>query len=266
MHSEYPIAKAIANQSKKKWPVDGFKAIPGMGAEGRVNGKKVEVLSPNALKEKNSDPRVAALSAQGKTVIFVLVDHRIFGAIALADLIRKESKEAVTRLREMGIQCMMLTGDNQWVGKWVASEIGLDEYFAEVLPNEKAQKIKEVQSRGLIVAMVGDGVNDAPALAQADVGIAIGAGTHIAIEAADMILVNSNPLDAVAIMSLARSTYRKMVQNLLWATGYNAIALPLAAGVLFDFGVVLTPAVGAVFMSLSTLICAINAKLLKVKK
>ncbi len=268
VHSEHPIAKAIAKQCKEKWPVEGFKAIPGKGAEGSVQKKEVKVVSPGFLREKNilpNDPRIAQLSAQGKTVIFVLIDNQLKGAIALADIIRSESKEAVEKLNKMGIQCMMLTGDNKLVGKWVADEIKLDDYFAEVLPNEKAQKIKEVQSRGLIVAMVGDGVNDAPALAQADIGIAIGAGTDIAIEAADIILVKSSPLDAVAIMSLARSTYRKMVQNLLWATGYNVVALPLAAGVLYSFDIVLSPALAAVFMTLSTIICAINAKLLKVR-
>jgi Cu2+-exporting ATPase len=267
VHSEHPIAKAVAKQSKEKWPVEGFKAIPGQGAEGRVRGKEIKVVSPGFLRQHHiEDPRVAAFSQQGKTVIFVMIDHQVKGAIALADVIRKESKEAVEKLKKMGIQCMMLTGDNKLVGKWVADELKLDAYFAEVLPHEKAQKIKEVQARGLTVAMVGDGVNDAPALAAADVGIAIGAGTDIAIEAADIVLVKSNPLDAVAIMSLARSTYSKMVQNLLWATGYNGIAIPLGAGVLYSFGVVLTPALGAVFMSLSTIICAINAKLLQVKE
>jgi len=269
MHSEHPIAKAIAKECKERWPVEGFKAVPGKGAEGRINGKEIKVVSPGFLREKNipvDDPRITALNQQGKTVIFVLIDNQVKGAIALADIVRKESKEAIAKLKKMGIQCMMLTGDNRLVGKWVADEIQLDDYFAEVLPNEKAQKIKDIQSRGLTVAMVGDGVNDAPALVQADVGIAIGAGTDIAIEAADIILVKSNPLDTVAIMSLARSTYRKMVQNLLWATGYNGIAIPLAAGVLYNFGIVLTPALGAVFMSLSTIICAINAKLLKVRK
>ncbi len=269
VHSEHPIAKAIAKQSKKKWPVENFKAIPGKGAEGKINGKEIKIVSPGFLKENNislNDPRITTLSRQGKTVIFVILENQIKGAIALADMIRKESKDAIDKLKKMGIRCMMLTGDNTLVGKWVAEEIHLDDYFAEVLPNQKALKIREVQSRNLTVAMVGDGVNDAPALAQADVGIAIGAGTDIAIESADIILVKSNPMDAVAIMSLARSTYNKMVQNLLWATGYNAIAIPLAAGVLYDFGILLTPALGAVFMTFSTIICAINAKLLKVKE
>lgn len=161
---------------------------------------------------------------------------------------------------------MMLTGDNELVARWVSEEIGLDEYFAEVLPKDKAEKVKEVQSRGLVVAMTGDGVNDAPALAQADVGIAIGAGTDVAVQTADIILVRSNPLDVMAIVDLARATYRKMVQNLAWATGYNAFAIPLAAGVLAAYGVILSPAVGAILMSLSTVIVAINARFLKIKK
>lgn len=161
---------------------------------------------------------------------------------------------------------MMLTGDNKQVARWVSDELGLDEYFAEVLPHEKAAKIKEVQSRGLIVAMTGDGVNDAPALAQADVGIAIGAGTDVAVETADIVLVRSNPLDAMAIIGLAHATYNKMLQNLVWATGYNAFAIPLAAGVLYNSGILLSPAIGAVLMSLSTVIVAVNARFLRVAK
>jgi Cu2+-exporting ATPase len=197
-------------------------------------------------------------------VVFVVADGEVKGAIALADIIRSESKEAIGRLKEMGIRCMMLTGDNEQVARWVADELGLDEYFAEVLPDEKAAKVREVQSRGLVVAMTGDGVNDAPALAQADVGIAIGAGTDVAVETADIILVRSNPLDAVAIIDLAHATYSKMVQNLAWATGYNAVAIPLAAGALFNFGILLSPAVGALLMSLSTVIVAVNARFLRV--
>jgi len=193
-----------------------------------------------------------------------MIDGEVKGALALADIIRKESKEAVSRLKGMGIKCMMLTGDNRVVAKWVSEELGLDDYFAEVLPHEKTLKVKEVQSRGLVVAMTGDGVNDAPALAQADVGIAIGAGTDVAVETADIVLVKSNPLDAVAIIGLARATYKKMIQNLAWATGYNAFAIPLAAGVLYKYGILLSPAMGAVLMSLSTVIVAINARFLKV--
>lgn len=267
-HSEHPIAKGITSSTDDAFPVQNFKSITGKGAEGDVNGKKVKVVSPGYLKEQSipiNDERIDNLSSQGKTVVFVLLDEKISGAIALADIIRPESKKAISRLKEMGIKCMMLTGDNKQVAKWVSSEIGLDEYFAEVLPHEKSAKIKEVQSRGLIVAMTGDGVNDAPALAQADIGIAIGAGTDVAVETADIILVKSNPLDTAAIVGLSRATYKKMVQNLLWATGYNVVAIPLAAGVLYPIGILLGPALGAVFMSLSTVIVAINAKLLKIE-
>jgi len=210
------------------------------------------------------DERIKKFNEQGKTVVFVLSGDKLKGAIALADIIREESKKAITKLKSMGIKCMMLTGDNEEVAKWVSDEVGLDEYFAEVLPGEKADKVKEIQSRGLIVAMTGDGVNDAPALAQADVGIAIGAGTDVAVQSADIILVRNNPMDAVSILSLSRATYRKMIQNLAWATGYNAFAIPLAAGALYSYGILLSPAVGAILMSLSTVIVAINAKFLKI--
>ena len=269
MHSEHPIARGIAASVEKPPKVENFKSIPGKGAQGQVEGKKVKVVSPGFLKENDipmQDERIETLSSQGKTVVFVLIDGDLKGAIALADIIREESKEAIAKLKEMGIQCMMLTGDNNLVAKWVSEEIGLDEYFAEVLPKDKAEKVKEIQSRGLVVAMTGDGVNDAPALAQADVGIAIGAGTDVAVQTADIILVHSNPLDAAAILDLSRATYRKMIQNLVWATGYNAFAIPLAAGVLYSYGVLLSPAMGAVLMSLSTVIVAINARFLKVAK
>jgi Cu2+-exporting ATPase len=267
--SEHPIAKGIALARPQNSRVESFKAIPGKGAEARVDGKNIKIVSPGFLKEMGlfrSDPRLDGLSAQGKTVVFVIVENRLVGAVAVADVIRPESKQAVAQLKRMGIRCMMITGDNSFVAKWVADEIGLDEYFAEVLPDKKAEKVREVQSRGLKVAMAGDGVNDAPALAQADVGIAIGAGTDVAIETADIILVRSNPLDAVAIIGLARATYRKMQQNLLWATGYNVVALPLGAGVLYAYGVVLTPAIGAVLMSLSTLIVSVNSRFLSVER
>lgn len=264
--SEHPIAQGIVRDAKEKWPVDDFRAILGKGAEGTVKGKNVKAVSPGYLREKNikiDDPRITELGKQGKTVIFILIDGKLVGAIALADVIRPESKPAIAKLKSMGIQCIMLTGDKKEVADWVAQEIGLDEAIAEVLPDQKAAKIKEVQSRGLIVAMTGDGVNDAPALAQADVGIAIGAGTDVAIEAADIILVKSNPMDVAAIIGLAKATYGKMIQNLIWATGYNAFAIPAAAGVFAPWGLVLSPAVGAVLMSVSTVICAVNAKMLR---
>jgi len=267
-NSEHPIAKAIAASSEKKLPVENFKSIPGKGAEGRVDGKDVKVVSPGFLHEQNinlNDTRIDPLQAQGKTVVFVLVNGNLKGAIALADIIRPEAKQAIDALKALNIRCMMLTGDNKATAKWVSDQIGLDEYFAEVLPQDKAAKVKEVQSRGILVAMTGDGVNDAPALAQADLGIAIGAGSDVAVETADVILVRSNPLDVVAILKLSQATYRKMIQNLIWATGYNTIAIPLAAGVLYTWGVLLTPALGAALMSVSTVIVAINARLLRLK-
>jgi Cu2+-exporting ATPase len=267
-NSEHPIAQGIVKDAKEKWEVDGFRAIPGKGAEGMVKGRNVKAVSPGYLKENNivaTDPRIVALGKQGKTVIFVMVENALKGAIALADIIRPESKDAIARLKAMGIRCIMLTGDKKEVADWVAKEIGLDEVIAEVLPEQKVAKIKEVQSRGLITAMTGDGVNDAPALAQADIGIAIGAGTDVAIEAADIILIKSNPNDVAAIIGLARATYRKMIQNLIWATGYNLIAIPAAAGAFAYWGIVLGPAVGAGLMSASTVICALNAKMLRLR-
>jgi Cu2+-exporting ATPase len=267
--SEHPIATGVVEEARKKklniaTPRD-FKAIPGKGAEASVDGHRIKVVSPGYLTENHiplDDPRIRGLRATAKTVVFVLEDSRPIGAIALADVIRPESRIALARLRELGIKTIMLTGDSEAVAKSVAAELGLDDYFAEVLPDQKAAKIKEVKSRELTVAMVGDGVNDAPALVEADVGIAIGAGTDVAIESADIVLVRSDPRDVAAVVQLARATYRKMVQNLWWATGYNAVAIPLAAGILYAKGIVLSPALGAVFMSLSTVIVAINARLL----
>jgi len=270
--SEHPIAEGIVRGAEERdldyaAPKD-FEAIPGKGARATVDGRNIKVVSPGYLKENSinvNDDRVREVADQGKTVVYVLVGDgdEVARAIALADVIRPESREALAKLKEMGVQVMMLTGDAEAVAKWVAAELDLDDYFAEVLPDQKAAKIREVQDRGLIVAMTGDGVNDAPALTQADVGIAIGAGTDVAIESADIVLVRSDPGDVTSIVELARATYRKMVQNLWWATGYNAFAIPLAAGVLAFAGVILSPAVGAVLMSASTVIVAINARLLR---
>jgi P-type Cu2+ transporter len=268
-YSEHPIAHGIAAAYEEKYAVEDFTAIPGKGAKGKVDGMETMVVSPGYLKENSiqvNDERIEGLYSQGKTVVFVLIDGKPAGAIALADIVRSESREAIALLKGMGIRCMMITGDNEEVAKWVAGEVDLDEYFAQVLPDKKAEKVREIQSRGLLVAMTGDGVNDAPALAQADIGIAIGAGTDVAAEIADIILVKSNPLDVVAIIELAKATYRKMIQNLAWATGYNVIAIPLAAGALYSFGILLSPALGAALMSLSTVIVAINARFLKVTK
>ena len=267
--SEHPIALGIVRAATDRgvqYPApDGFAAIPGKGAQGTVDGAAVKVVSPGFLKEQGltvADARVARLAEQGKTVVYVHADGQVIGAIALADIIRPESREALDRLKAMHITPIMLTGDSATVARWVAGELGLDDYFAEVLPDEKAAKIEEVKRRGLTVAMVGDGVNDAPALVAADVGIAIGAGTDVAIESADIVLVRSDPRDVPAIVGLARATYRKMVQNLWWATGYNAVAIPLAAGVLARAGILLSPALGAVLMSVSTVVVALNAQLL----
>lgn len=267
-NSEHPISKGIVSSFGERYLVEDFRAIPGKGVAGKVNGKNLKVVSPGYLKENGldlEDQRINALYEQGKTVVFVIIEGKICGVIALADMIRPESKEAIAQLKSMGIKCMMLTGDNPYVAKWVSDEVGLDEYFAEVLPNQKADKVKEVQARGLIVAMTGDGINDAPALAQSDVGIAVGAGTDVAIETADIILVRSNPKDVVSIIGLAKATYSKMIQNLFLGAGYNIVAIPLAAGVAYSAGIILTPAMGAILMSMSTIVVAINATSLKMK-
>jgi Cu2+-exporting ATPase len=271
--SEHPIAAGVVRGAQERgiaFPTpQNFKAIPGKGAEATVNGAAIKVVSPGYLTERGlqtDDGRVRAVAAQGKTVVYVVVDGTLRGAIALADVIRPESREALGALKRMGIRVMMLTGDARAVAQWVARELALDDFFAEVLPHQKSEKIREVKGRGLRVGMIGDGVNDAPALVDSDVGIAIGAGTDVAIESADIVLVRSDPRDVVSIIELARATYRKMVQNLWWATGYNIVAIPLAAGILYPFGVVLTPAVGAIFMSVSTVIVAINAQLLRMPR
>lgn len=268
--SSHPIAQGIVRAASDRRlllpEIADFRNLPGRGAQARIDGSRVHVVSPGYLRERNiavADPRVGKLAEQGKTVVYLLRDDQPLAAIGLADIVRPESREAVHRLKAMGIQCMMLTGDAQTVAKTVADELGLDDYFAEVLPDQKAAKIREVKGRGLTVAMVGDGVNDAPALVEADLGIAIGAGTDVAVESADVVLVRNDPRDVVSILGLSRATYAKMVQNLAWATGYNAVAIPLAAGVAIAWGIVLQPAMAAVLMSASTVIVAINAQLLQ---
>ena len=268
-NSEHPIGQGIVNKVKEKKlsfkEIKNFEAIPGKGIQGSVEGTEYKVVSPGYLEENNLEhkwEKVEDIKQQGKTIVYLLERNNIIGAIALADIIREESKEAIDRLKSMGIKCMMLTGDNKFVAKWVADELGLDDVIAEVLPDEKAKEVEKVKKK-YKVAMVGDGINDAPALATANVGIAIGAGTDVAIETADIILVKSDPRDVADIIDLSKKTYSKMIQNLGWATGYNAIAIPLAAGVLAGVGFVLPPAMGALIMSLSTVIVAINARLLK---
>jgi len=268
--SEHPIAQGIVAEAKehdfKIEEAKGFHNLTGRGAEADVGGIPVKVVSPGYARDKGLDfdsAVVDELAEGGNTVVLVIEDGKVIGAIALADVIRKSSRRAITQLQEMGIRCLMLTGDSEVVAKSVAMELGLDDYFAGVLPEQKAEKIKQVKQQGLRVAMVGDGVNDAPALVEADLGIAIGAGTDVAIESADVVLVKNDPAKVVAIMTLSRATYRKLVQNLLWATGYNVLAIPLAAGAAISLGIVLSPAAGAALMSLSTVIVAINARMLK---
>jgi Cu2+-exporting ATPase len=268
--SEHPIAQGVVREATKRGikprSITAFRNLTGQGAEAQVDGHDVKVVSFAYLRANGltvDEPTIEDLDSQGNTVVYVVVDGSVIGALALADVIRKESYETVQRLKQLGIQSMMLTGDAQAVAKTVADELGLADYFAEVLPTEKAAKVREVQDKGLNVAMVGDGVNDAPALVQSNLGIAIGAGTDVAIESADVVLVRSDPRDVFAILALSRATYNKMFQNLLWATGYNAVAIPLAAGVGYGWGILLSPAIGAAFMSLSTIIVAINAKLLE---
>ena len=268
--AEHPIARALIEIAEARglpiYDVEHFHLIPGEGIEGQVEGRHLKIVSPNYLRQHGmaQDAKLEGLMHQGKTVVVLLEDDRPLGALALADVVRKESREAVDALKSMGIRCMMLTGDNRYVAEAVSKELGLDEFFADVLPGEKAEAIRKIQKEFSVV-MVGDGVNDAPALAQADVGIAIGAGTQVAIQTADIVLVRNNPGDVVNIIKLSRKTYSKMLQNLFWATGYNVIAIPLAAGVLYSWGILLSPAAGALLMSLSTVIVAANAKTLKYK-
>lgn len=268
--SEHPIARGVVRSAEERGltlkPVRGFRNLTGEGTEALVDEQEVRVVSPGYLRRREitiENAEVDRAAEQGKTVVFVLLGDAVIGAIALADIVRKESRDAVAKLKEMGIECMMLTGDARAVAKSVAAELGLDDYFAEVLPDQKAAKVREVQGRGLAVAMVGDGVNDAPALVQADCGIAIGAGTDVAVQSADIVLVRNDPRDVTAILALSRATYRKMIENFVLGAGYNVVAIPLAAGVAYAWGIVLTPAVGAALMSASTVVVAINAKLLE---
>jgi len=271
--SEHIIAQAIrhtAHEQHLKLPVvDGFIALKGRGVRATFNGSQVYVGSPGLLEMLKLEPPAELIrfakeaDEKGQTVVYLVQDGQVGAAFALADVIRPESKPAVARLHQMGIEVVLLTGDSQAVAMGVANELGIDNFFAEVLPEDKDKKVNELQRQGKRVAMVGDGVNDAPALARADVGIAIGSGTDVAVESAGIILVKNNPLDVVKAIELSRASYRKMIQNLAWATGYNVIALPLAAGVLAPWNILLSPAVGALFMSLSTVIVAINAQLLR---
>lgn len=271
--SEHPIARGIRHKAEdagvEPVAINDFEAIKGRGIKATYDGKIVYVGGPRLLEmlelelAGDMDTFRQEANDNAQTVVYLVVENVVVAAFALADVIRPESKQAVQRLHEMGVEVAMLTGDSQQVADAVARELGIDIVFAEVLPEHKDQKVADLQKQGKKVAMVGDGVNDAPALTRADIGIAIGSGTDVAIESAGIILVQSNPLDVVKIFELSRATYRKMIQNLIWATGYNVIALPLAAGILAPVGFILSPAVGAVFMSLSTIIVAINAQTLR---
>ncbi|MBI1882359.1 MAG: copper-translocating P-type ATPase [Chloroflexi bacterium] len=271
--SEHMVARGIRQAAQEKElslpKVSDFEALKGRGVRATANGQTVYVGGPRLLEMLNLKPSdaLATFSDQagtkGQAVVYLVSDKQIVAALALADVIRPESRRAVEQLHNLGVEVAMLTGDSRAVAKSVADELGIDIYFAEVLPEDKDKKVAELQAQGKKVVMVGDGVNDAPALTRADVGIAIGSGTDVAIESAGIILVQSNPLDVVKIMELSRATYGKMIQNLIWATGYNVVALPLAAGLLAPLGILLSPAVGALFMSFSTVIVAINAQLLR---
>ncbi len=272
VNSEHVIAQGVVRSAEERGlaplpQATNFRAIPGKGAEATVEGIQLAVGNRALLAERGlsspTDPRLKALEEQGKTVIYAAADGRLVGAIALADLIREESREAVRALRGMGLEVAMLTGDSQAVADWVAEELDLDLVFAEVRPEQKADKVKSLQAQGKSVAMVGDGINDAPALVQADVGIAIGAGTDVALESADVVLVKNDPRDVVSLIRLSQATMRKMRQNLVWATGYNVIAIPAAAGIFQPWGILLRPEWGALIMSLSTIIVAFNALLLR---
>ena len=274
--SEHPLAKAMVKEAQTRGlrvsAIRDFTSSPGKGTTANIEGQTAAVGNEVLLGERKISlpeehrSRVAALSRQGKTVIHVTLGDRLLGSIALADVIREESREAVQTLKELGVKTVMITGDSDDVAAWVSKEIGIDEYFAKVMPEKKAETVKLLQSKGYKVAMVGDGVNDAPALSQADLGIAIGAGTNVAIESAGIILVKNDPRDIPKIFRLSRLTYRKMIQNLFWATGYNVVAIPLAAGVLASRGIILEPWLAAVFMSVSTVIVAFNAVLLRKQK
>ena len=267
--SEHPIATGILQKAKEQSitipPTENFKAFTGKGVAATVEGKTIQVVSPGYLKENNILVPEGFSSNDTETVVFVIVNNILAGYITLSDQIRPESAGAVKTLKENHIKSILLTGDNSKVAKSVSESIHMDSYIAEVLPHQKLEKIKELQHQGEFVAMTGDGVNDAPALAQADVGIAVGSGSDIAAETAGIVLVNSNPKDIVSLILFGKATYRKMIQNLVWATGYNVVALPLAAGVLYKQGILLSPAAGAVFMTVSTIVVAVNAGMLKVK-
>jgi Cu2+-exporting ATPase len=272
-NSEHIIGRGIVKYAQAKRikldKVDNFSALPGLGVKGVLRGRTYVAASYRYVQENNLavpasiGNAIKQAAKDGKTEVYLIFNNQVIGALALADIIRDEAKSTVDALKALGIQTAMITGDSKDVASYVAKQLDLEQFFAEVRPEDKANKVKQLQSQGLKVAMVGDGINDAPALMQADIGIAIGAGTDVAIKSADIILIKSDPRDVVKVIKLSKETYHKMVQNLVWATGYNIFTIPLAAGVLYSYGIVLSPAVGAVFMSASTIVVALNAQLLR---
>jgi Cu2+-exporting ATPase len=274
-NSEHTIAQGIVKKASEKevsLPIaTNFLSITGKGVKAVIEGQEVYIGNPRLMAELQIDisqfkETIDSLSSKGKTVVLVAAGGKLKGILALADIIREESYRAVKSLQEMGIKVAMFTGDNEKVAQYVSEELGLDYYFAELLPGDKSTKVKDLQDQGMAVAMVGDGINDAPALTQANIGIAIGAGTDVAVESADVVLIKNNPLDIASLICLSLATTQKMKENLLWATGYNALAIPVAAGVLAPFGIFLRPEVGALFMAASSIIVVINALLLRRQK
>lgn len=271
--SDHPIAVGITQAAQEREftleKVSNFENLTGAGIQADLQGKTYSIVSPGEVERRNipfDKARFEEIAAEGKTVVFVLEENRLLGMIAVADIIRDSSKDIIAELKQLGIESVMITGDNEKVANYVGTHLELSRVYSQVLPDEKLSKIQQLQEDGAKrVAMVGDGINDAPALAAADLGIAIGAGTDVAMETADVILVDSDPKDVLSIITLSKATYRKTIENLLWAAGYNIIAIPLAAGVLASRGFVITPAIGAAVMSLSTIIVAINARLLKIE-
>lgn len=273
-NSEHIVGKGIVRKAELDHvhldKVTDFKALPGLGVQGTLHGNEMYIAASYRYIEENKltvpadiAKAVKQAAKEGKTEVYLITNKKVVGALGLADIVRAESKKTIETLREMGISTAMITGDSDEVAAYVSKQLGLDQYFAEVRPEDKAAKVKELQKNGQKVAMVGDGINDAPALTQADIGIAIGAGTDVAIKSADIILIKSDPQDIVKVINLSEATYKKMSQNLVWATGYNVFAIPLAAGVLYGAGIVLAPALGAILMSVSTVVVAINAQLLR---
>jgi Cu2+-exporting ATPase len=273
-NSEHIVGKGIVRKAEEEHvhldKVDNFKALPGLGVQGTLHGNEVYIAASYRYITENQltvpadiAEAVKQAAKEGKTEVYLILGKKVIGALGLADIVRDQSKQTIQTLKEMGIKTAMITGDSDEVAAYVAQQLGLDQYFAEVRPEDKAAKVKELQKNKQQVAMVGDGINDAPALTQADIGIAIGAGTDVAIKSADIILVKSDPKDIVKVIKLSKATYKKMQQNLVWATGYNIFAIPLAAGALYGAGIVLAPTLGAVLMSVSTVVVALNAQLLR---